>query len=220
MDDLIQGFRPPNESRGFIHKRIGRGLKTFVTSGFNPIAAAGAFVSGGGGCPSGMVRVAGPGPGEPRGVVRTRSTAVSLAAPPTRCLPGVRPHPVTGKCTAFLGDRPGPDSRPLQIGPGTAVGAAVMGRFGAALEPGSRIIDRAVCLRGMVLAVDGLCYNRSQIKNSERMWPRGRRPLLTGGEYRAISIASRAASRLTRTAQRLQEMGLIQKPVVKRRRKK
>jgi len=101
-----------------------------------------------------------------------------------------------------------------------AVGAAVMGRYGAGLTPGSKIIDRAICLRGMVVGDDGLCYNRSQIKNSERMWPRGRRPLLTGGDMRAISIASRAASRLTRTATRLQEIGLIQKPIVRKRAKK
>jgi len=96
----------------------------------------------------------------------------------------------------------------------------VMGRYGAALQPGSKIIDRAVCLRGMVVADDGLCYNRSQIKNSERMWPRGRRPLLTGGDMRAISIASRAADRLTRTAVRLQDIGLIKKPVARKRPKK
>ncbi len=88
------------------------------------------------------------------------------------------------------------------------------------MTPGSRIVDRAVCLPGMVVAKDGLCYNRSQIKNSERMWPRGRRPLLTGGDMRAISIAARAASRMTRTAVRLQEIGLIKKPIARKPRKK
>ena len=95
-----------------------------------------------------------------------------------------------------------------------------MGRFGAALTPGSRIIDRAVCLRGMVVAIDGLCYDKRQLRNTDRMWPRGRKPLLTGGEMRAISIASRAAGRLTRTAVRLQEIGLIKKPVTRKPRKK
>jgi len=102
----------------------------------------------------------------------------------------------------------------------TGVGEAVMGRYGAALRPGNMNIARAICLRGMHLGDDGLCYNKSQISNKERMWPRGRRPLLSGGEMRAIGIASRAASRLTRTAVRLQEIGLIKKPVARKPRKK
>ncbi len=219
MVELTVGFRPPNDSRGFVHKRIGRGLKKFVTSGFNPLAGIGGFVSGGGECPSGMVRVVGPGPNETRCVVQTRSTTIALA-PSGPCRFPLRPDPVTGRCRVFIGDRPGRDTSPLQLGPGVPVGDATMGRYGAALVPGSRVIDRAVCLRGMVLGDDNLCYNRSQISNKERMWPRGRRPLLSGGDMRAISIASRAASRLTRTAQRLQEIGLIQKPIVKRRRLK
>ncbi len=87
-----------------------------------------------------------------------------------------------------------------------------MGRYGAALVPGSRIIDRAECIRGMVVGDDGLCYNKSQIKNSERMWPKGRRPLLTGGDMAAISKAARAAGRLERTTKRLQKIGLMKKP--------
>ena len=230
----------PHDVRHFIHKRIGRAAKSFVTSGFNPLAAVGGFLA--------------PMPSQPFRGVTARPSATSVAQksfaqqlkfqPPPHHSPGVTHiHPVSaaavsvarlpciwpfrmfeGKCVPpFLGDRPGPDrpspSDPV-LGPGAPVGNAVMGRYGAALTPGSRIIDRAVCLRGMVLGDDGVCYNRSQIKNSERMWPRGRRPLLSGGDMRAISIASRAASRLTRTAQRLQEIGLIQKPIVKARRKK
>ena len=87
----------------------------------------------------------------------------------------------------------------------------------AGLVTGIGRIEGTLC---MVVANDGLCYNRSQISNKERMWPRGRRPLLTGGEMRAISIASRAAGRLTRTAVRLQDIGLIKKPVARKPRKK
>jgi len=87
-----------------------------------------------------------------------------------------------------------------------------MGRYGAGLVPGSIIIDRAVCLKGMVLGDDGLCYNRAQISNKQREWPRGRRPLLTGGDMRAISIAAAAGARLERTAKRLQKIGLMKKP--------
>ncbi len=75
------------------------------------------------------------------------------------------------------------------------------------------VIDRAVCLKGMQLGNDGLCYNKSQISNKQRMWPAGRRPLLTGGEMRAVSIANRAARRLELTTKRLQRMGMMKKPV-------
>jgi len=91
------------------------------------------------------------------------------------------------------------------------VGDAVMGRYGAALEPGIMVIDRSVCLRGMQLGDDGLCYNKGQITNKQRMWPRGRKPLLTGGEMRAIGIASRAGKRVDATAKRLRELGMMKK---------
>jgi len=96
------------------------------------------------------------------------------------------------------------------------VGAAVMGRYGAALEPGSQIIDRAICLRGMQLGDDGLCYNKAQISNKQRMWPAGRKPLLTGGEMGAISVASRAGRRLEAATKRLQRLGMMKKPASRR----
>jgi len=73
-------------------------------------------------------------------------------------------------------------------------------------------IERRVCRRGMQLATDGLCYNRGAITNKQREWPRGRRPLLTGGDMRAIGVASRAANKLERTTKRLQGMGMMKKP--------
>ncbi len=91
------------------------------------------------------------------------------------------------------------------------VGDAVMGRYGAALEPGVMIVERSVCLPGMNLGNDGLCYNRGAITNSQRQWPRGRRPLLTGGDMNAISIAARAGSKLERTTKRLRSLGLMKK---------
>lgn len=101
-------------------------------------------------------------------------------------------------------------------GAGAPVGDAVMGRFGAALTPGSLIIDRAVCLKGMQLAVDGLCYNKSQISNKQRMWPAGRKPLLSGGDMRAIGIAARAGRRLEGATKRLQRLGMMKKPLSRR----
>jgi len=99
---------------------------------------------------------------------------------------------------------------------GGQVGEAVMGRFGAGLHPGVENIQRSVCLTGMILGEDGLCYNKGQISNSQRMWPRGRRPLLTGGDMRAISIAARAGRRVEATTKRLQGLGMIKKPASRR----
>jgi len=97
-------------------------------------------------------------------------------------------------------------------GGGQAVGEAVMGNYGAGLVPSSMIIDRQVCLRGMQLGNDGVCYNRSQIRNNQRMWPAGRKPLLTGGDMRAISTAARAGRRLEGATKRLQRLGMMKKP--------
>jgi hypothetical protein len=88
----------------------------------------------------------------------------------------------------------------------------MMGRYGAAMVPLSITSARSDCsfggaVRGMILGDDGLCYNSSQISNKERKWPKGRAPLLTGGEMRAISTAARAAGRLNRTSKRLDKVG-------------
>lgn len=96
------------------------------------------------------------------------------------------------------------------------VGEAVKGRYGTALQPGSMIVDRAICLRGMQLGDDGLCYNKSQISNKQRMWPAGRKPLLSGGDMRAIGIASRAGRRLEGATKRLQRLGMMKKPGARR----
>jgi len=117
---------------------------------------------------------------------------------------------VRGKCVFGLGEQPGPDDTPI--------GAVVMGRYGAGERPGNMVVNRAVCRPGMVIGDDGICYNRSQLKNSEHEWPRGRRPLLTGGDMRAISTAARAGRRLERTTKRLQKIGMMKKPAPRARR--
>jgi len=131
-----------------------------------------------------------------------------VMAPDGHCVaPGsghARSHGIGGTRTA------------AELGVGGPVGDAVMGRYGAALVPGSRIIDRAVCLKGMQLGDDGLCYNKSQISNKQRMWPAGRKPLLTGGDMRAISTAARAGRRLEGATKRLQRMGMMKKPASRR----
>lgn len=93
-----------------------------------------------------------------------------------------------------------------------AFGEAVMGQYGAAMEPGIRTTDVRVCPRGAVLGTDGFCYNRRDLRNKERFWPRGRRPLLTGGEMRAISTASAAAKKMQRKQKQLEQLGMLKKP--------
>jgi len=95
-------------------------------------------------------------------------------------------------------------------------GEAVMGRYGAGMEPTSRRIRHSSCLPGMVLGDDDICYNKGQVPNARRMWPRGRRPLLTGGEMKAISTAARAAKRVQATTKKLQALGMIKKPAARR----
>jgi len=147
------------------------------------------------------------------GRVRDFFAPSGIVAPPSAgCVWPARPDPRTGECKVFVGTQTGIDDAPI--------GQAMMGKFGAAYLPGNMVIDRAICLPGDVVGSDGLCYPRRSIKNSDREWPRGRRPLLTGGDMRAISIAARAGARMTRAAGRLQDMGIIKKPIVRKTRKK
>jgi len=131
---------------------------------------------------------------------------------------------IFGKCIPpFFDNGQGGCELDLVPGPGGGgtganrdIGETVMGRYGAGEVPGNQPINRAVCRRGMVLGNDGICYNKSQISNKEREWPRGRRPLLTGGDMRAISTAARAGKRLEGATKRLQKIGLMKKPAPRR----
>jgi len=127
--------------------------------------------------------------------------------------------PVVGCVPPFFDDGRGGCELDIVPGPGGGgtgaqrdIGETVMGRYGAGEVPGNMPINRAICRRGMVLGNDGICYNRTQISNKEREWPRGRRPLLTGGDMRAISTAARAGKRLEGATKRLQKIGLMKKP--------
>jgi len=95
-------------------------------------------------------------------------------------------------------------------------GEAVMGRYGAAMSPA--VIPQQVhrCPRGAVLGNDGLCYNRRDLRNSERKWPAPRKPLLTGGQLNAIAIAKRASNKLQGKVKDLQKMGMMPKPAPRR----
>jgi len=234
---LDLGFMP-RDHRGFIHKKIIGAISNFVPAvniARTALTTVGGLFGGGGtkaprGCPAGTwkdaqgrcrsdrgsntsrnpVAIVAPTAfggggvvpfGGPRLITRF-ATPLPIVPSTTGCIPPARIDPGTGRCKVFIGDRAGPDG-------GFTPGDAVMGRYGAAYSPGSMVVDRAVCLSGDVVAKDGLCYPRNSLTNKQRAWPRGRRPLLTGGEMNAIGIASRAATRLERTQSRLRKMGMM-----------
>jgi len=128
---------------------------------------------------------------------------------PGGCIVPFRRDPVTGRCRLFLGDQPGPEPG------GVGGGDAVLGRFGAAMTPDVESTTTLVCLPGMVLGKDELCYNKGKngISNSQRKWPRGTRPLGTPGEMAALTKATAFGKRFVTTQKRLQKLGIIKKPV-------
>ncbi len=232
IDAIMTTRRPVSEGvvaalgdeREFVHKRILGGIKGFISGG--PIGAAAGFVSGG------KARVPTDQFGRPiAGLVPSRRAAL--------CPPGFFETPAGG-CQALAAseprgiDIPGPRRfDPLSIVRGIfpadvtdvngrvptgMVGDAVMGRFGAGFEPELLSTTTRRCGRGAALGLDGICYNRRDLRNSERFWPRGRRPLLTGGEMRCISVASAAAKKLQKKQKQLTELGLLKRPPSRSRR--
>ena len=214
----------------FIHKRIRSGLAGFLGSGGSPGAALGGFLGSGGGtvAPTRAQRLAAQ--ATPSQIAGTRThvghghtSATAGHAWMTPELVGLsgglvasdpctwpaKVDPNTGQCRIFMGSEPGFDD------PSTGAGAVTMGRFGAGMFPVADPVITRRCLRGMVLGLDGICYNKRDLTNKERFWPRGRPPLLTGGEMRCISVASRAAGKLERKEKQLRKMGML-KPLPKR----
>jgi len=161
--------------------------------------------------------------------VGTRRTSLGTCVRDVACPPGER-KTSAGNCvriitatitpSAFLpgGEKLltfGPEGG--AFGPSRGVpGNAVMGRYGAGLEPTLETRTTRDCLPGMVLGNDGICYNRRDVPNKSRMWPKGRKPLLTGGEMNAITTAARAARRVKSTTKKLQSLGLLDKPKTRR----
>ena len=223
MNGLIEELRSlvANE-RGFIHKKllgIGKTLVKAVVPGASAITEAVGTVRG-------FLSSGGPTTARPT-VPRTTTARITPTSISQRQFGtgvkfgseerfgGLAVHGEGPCLPGLIRNRDGVCVAPTSpMGARTLVGEATMGRYGAALIPGSQIVDRAVCLRGMQLGNDGLCYNKGQITNSQRMWPAGRKPLLTGGEMNAIRIADRARTRVARTAARL---GIAPKAPRKRR---
>jgi len=230
------------DERGFIHKRIFGGIKGAVgglISGGSPISGAiGGFVRGGRGQDPRIRRVQRPQvnvaalvPSRaqakcPPGFFETPAGGCQAVASPTpkrtSAIPGgvadilisALPDPVETLVRRLSRDDPQFNG---ELVAGDAFGEARMGRFGAGLEPSARSSVSLSCPPGAVLGkqeADGsfLCYNKRDLSNKERKWPRGRRPLLTGGEMRCISVASRAAKSLQRKQKQLEGLGLLKRP--------
>jgi len=89
---------------------------------------------------------------------------------------------------------------------------AVTGQYGAGFAPMREDVFTWRCPKGSVLGTDEVCYNRRDITNKERKWPRGRRPLLTGGDRNAITRAVRAARAIQRTEKQLRKLGMLKAP--------
>jgi len=202
---FLMAEAPGPEARAFVHKKIGgfivKQAAGFIPGGRTALDLGKTFFGGGGGgaqqpCTVGFE------PDGRGGCVRILSGFAPQEPPRRRGMAmASRPRAPRGSAEApdFFGD-------------------AVMGQYGVALEPAFMTIERTVCPDGMLVATDGLCYNRSQISNKERMWPKGRRPLLTGGDLNAISKAKRAATRLHNATASVRAIGLLKAPP--RRRKK
>jgi len=195
----------PHDQRNFVHKRLFGAAGGFLTGG--PGGALRGFAGGGS-------RRSGGQPTAP--AVRRFDGRALNASRGLACGPGMVPRGRNGACI--------PDKKPGVIAaiqravPGGATGRfqgageAVLGQFGAGLAP--FVEDRMVrsCLPGMVLGKDGLCYNRRDISNKEREYPKGTRPLGTPGEMAALRKAASFGRRMETTVKRMQKIGVLKTP--------
>lgn len=193
----------PNDERHFLHKKIFGAISTI--SGLLPIPGGNIISSVTRRLAGGRGQIAGPRqclPGDPRC--------------PERIFPGSQSFAGGGRSRQTK--VPGLRGFAERLIPGGATGFedefedfgdAVIGQYGAALEPGSRSAVTLLCPRGTVLGLDDLCYNKRDLKKDERKWPPGTKPLLTGGEMRCIRIASGAAKKLATKEKQLRRMGML-----------
>jgi len=189
----------------FVHRTIGGFIKGAITGGpAGALAgAAGGFVAdrGAGGRKG----------GQPAVVMRDLGGGGRSPCPPGEIFrSGVCREPFNPK-TAIQALVPGGGT-----GIVSAVGTAVMGRHGAALQPFVENRVTRSCLPGMVLGNDGLCYNRRDIRNSDRAYPRGTRPLGTPGEMASLRKAASFGRRMESTVKRMQKIGVLKKPAARK----
>lgn len=207
----------PNDERRFLHKsKFGRFIGGAVKKGFGVAAAT---LTGGPG--AGVATLLGRS-GQERSEVPQSKTQVlnfSDVAPgdwggTTRLHNGTRPcmppliRSPAGNCIAPTSPR----------GAELFASEAIAGQYGAGYIAGSRITDVATCPRGTVLGKDGVCY--ANLPNKNRLYPRGRRPLLTGGDMRAISRARTAGNRLANAKSDLIAIGMLKAAGPRKKRKR
>ena len=218
----------PGDQRAFLHKKILRfASKVAGVAAQVGIPGAG-FVSGITG------RLAGrpTGPPLPAQVIPTTfASSKSFDA----AVPGLLPLTIGGggkgdRGMGFAGPNGPCPPRTIRspegncIFPGSPRGAEVFGgnviagQYGAGYVAGSKLVDVAQCPRGTVLGKDGVCY--ANLSNKNRLYPRGRRPLLTGGDMRAISRAKTAGNRLANAKNDLIAIGMLKAAGPRKRRKK
>lgn len=107
--------------------------------------------------------------------------------------------PVKNRCVLGLGERPGPDRMPSSNGTGAALHAGDHAPF---------IVDRRtrLCLKGHVLGTDGVCHKKSDIRNSDREYPKPTRPIGTSGDINAVTKASAFGRRLKTQKKKLKKL--------------
>lgn len=196
----------PGDERGFLHKKILGAIGTIGS--VLPIPGAGAISAV-------ARRLVGSG-GRP---------VVPQTFAPTRTFAGATPGGGrTGGNGCPSGTTRDPQgrgfcvSRTSALGQRTLGGTVVEGLYGPAFVPSSELRDVAVCPPGFALGKDDLCYDG--LANRKRKYPRGRRPLLTGGDMNAISRAKRAGTRLANAKTDLVAIGMLKAAAPKRRKKK
>jgi len=215
----------PGDERGIIHRRFIGAARGFVTGG--PLGAAAGFAAGGGGGGGGTalpLRIPAFVTGTPLAFIQQNIDRFSWEQ--IAAALGINIGRVKQIAQEGVAGGSGVCQPPMiwngefcetPGSPAGGVGEAVLGRYGAALEPMFHTVNKMVCLPGMVLGkpeASGLsfCYNKGAISNKERLWPKGRSPLLTGGEMAAIAKAASAAKKFQRTGARFKALGLIKTP--------
>lgn len=189
-----------NLSFGGLVGGLAKGLSGLVPGGRSIFDAAQSLIGERG---RGTNLVSGPGTGAitqfggpcPSGLVKIGNSCVDITA----ALPGGRPFVQEVPATRVERQRDRPS------------------RLGGGFPPMMIQSMRSDCGPKHILGDDGLCYPKRGFPNGDRMWPRGRQPLLTGGERNAITKASRAAKKIERTTKQLQRLGMIKKPSTQRR---
>lgn len=178
----------------FVHSRLARAAAGFLTGG--PAGAVGGFVGGGGRARKAEIAQSRYTPAR-RDIAQPFS--VGIPTPGGFCVPPARIDPRTGKCKLFVGQYEGPDVIPAPTGTEMVVFQdAVTGAFGMpAIRPVNELRNHLTCPKAMVLGEDNLCYPRAVLRRDSRFrkWKPGTRPVLTGGEVKAISTARRAILR-------------------------